>query len=94
MYGPVKNANSRWLAPHTMSKFEATIKADAGVRTQAIYESIKADNDFYPENPSDTDISYDGSLRIRVHSESLPHLRANINSLLGLLRVCEKSLDI
>ena len=77
-----------------MSKFEANIKADAGARTRAIYESVKADNEFYPENPSDTDISYDGSLHITVRSESLPHLRANVNSLLGLLRVCEKSLDI
>ena len=39
-----------------MSKFEANIKADAGARTRAIYESVKADNEFYPENPSDTDI--------------------------------------
>ena len=77
-----------------MSRFEAHIKADAGERTWAIYESIKTDNEFYPENPSDTDISYDGSLDITVHSESLPHLRANVNSLIGLLRVCEKSLDI
>ena len=60
-----------------MSKFEANIKADAGARTRAIYESVKADNEFYPENPSDTDISYDGSLHITVRSESLPHLRAN-----------------
>ncbi|MDI1496116.1 MAG: Transcription factor Pcc1 domain-containing protein [Cenarchaeum symbiont of Oopsacas minuta] len=78
-----------------MSKFNIEIKADAGNHTKAIYESIKTDNKFYPENPTDADISYDdGSLCINVHSESLPHLRASVNSLLGLIRVCEKSLDI
>lgn len=69
------------------SNYSARIAVDAGDATRAIYESIQADDAFYPGNPVGTRIELDGGeLRITAESSHLPHLRANLNSTLRLIR--------
>lgn len=66
--------------------FNAKIEFDAKEKTKAIYDSINTDNKFYPENPTETTISYDKKLIITIKSEHIPQLRANLNSTLRLLQ--------
>ncbi len=76
-----------------MSSFEAEVAVDAGGNTGAIFDSISTDNDFYPENPTRTRMSMDGGITVRVESDHLPHLRANLNSLLRLIQASHDSIE-
>lgn len=74
------------------SRFSATVRVCAGDRTRAIYESVNADNEFYPENPVSTTVSIDDGLVITAGSENLAHLRANLNSVLRLVQAANDSI--
>lgn len=77
-----------------MSAFSAEISVNTKEKTKAIFDSISADNKFYPENPTRTRISRKkNTLQILIESEELPHLRANINSVLRLIQASHDSLE-
>ena len=69
-----------------MSNFSAKIIVDAKKKTKAIFDSINIDNEFYPENPTNTKMKFEEKIEITVESEHLPHLRANLNSTLRLIQ--------
>ena len=69
-----------------MSNFSAKITVDAKNKTKAIFESINTDNEFYPENPTNTKMQLNDKIEINVESDHLPHLRANLNSTLRLIQ--------
>lgn len=75
------------------SKFEAHIDVDAGPNTRAIFDSIHVDNEFYPENPTKTSIRLDDTISVDITSDHLPHLRANLNSVLRLIDTCNESIE-
>ena len=66
--------------------FSVKIKFYSDKENSAIYKSINVDNEFYPENPTKTKISFDKEIIIELESNHLPHLRANLNSTLRLLQ--------
>ena len=77
-----------------MSAFSAILSINAKEKTRAIFDSIKTDNKFYPENPTKTEISLKkNNLQISIESAELPHLRANINSVLRLIQASHDSLE-
>jgi KEOPS complex subunit Pcc1 len=77
-----------------MSAFSAEISVNTKEKTKAIFDSISADNKFYPENPTRTRISRKkNTLQISIDSAELPHLRANINSVLRLIQASHDSLE-
>ncbi len=76
-----------------MSNFNAKIIVDAKEKTKAIFDSINTDNDFYPENPTKTNISFDKKITISVESDHMPHLRANLNSTLRLIQASYDSIE-
>jgi KEOPS complex subunit Pcc1 len=91
--GDAKNVVLRLLEPHTMLAFSATILVKAKDKTKAIFDSIKVDNEFYPENPTKTGITLKKNLlQISIESEELSHLRANINSTLRLIQASSDSI--
>ena len=65
--------------------FSAKIQFSSEKENSSIYQSINIDNEFYPENPTKTKISFDKEIIIELESSHLPHLRANLNSTLRLL---------
>ena len=71
----------------------AEIIIDAKENSEAIYESINIDNEFYPENPVKTKITFDKKIIISVESDHLPHLRANLNSTLRLIKASNDSIE-
>ena len=73
--------------------YSAKIIIDAKDKTQAIYDSVNIDNEFYPENPVKTEIKFDEKITILVESEHLPHLRANLNSTLRLIQASYDSIE-
>jgi len=73
--------------------FSAKIQVFAKEKTKAIFDSIKTDNEFYPDNPTKTNISMSDSILINIESEHLPHLRANLNSTLRLIHASYDSLE-
>lgn len=73
--------------------FKAKITINAQDKTKAIYDSVNTDNDFYPENPVKTMITYNKKMVILVKSKHLPHLRANLNSTLRLIQVSYDSIE-
>ncbi len=78
-----------------MSAFSAEISINAKEKTRAIFDSLSADNKFYPENPTRTKISMKkNSLQILIDSDELPHLRANLNSVLRLIQASHDSLEL
>tara|TARA_Y100000590_G_scaffold426580_1_gene535830 strand:- start:2766 stop:3011 length:246 start_codon:yes stop_codon:yes gene_type:complete len=66
--------------------FNAKIKFFSEKENNSIYNSIKTDNDFYPENTTKTKISHKKDIIIDIESKHLPHLRANLNSMLRLIQ--------
>lgn len=76
-----------------MSNFNAKIIVDAKEKTKAIFDSINTDNDFYPENPTKTNMSFDKKITIFVESDHMPHLRANLNSTLRLIQASYDSIE-
>ena len=73
--------------------FSAKITVDAKDKTKAIFDSINTDNEFYPENPVKTKMTFDKKIIISVESESIPHLRANLNSTLRLIQASYDSIE-
>ncbi len=73
--------------------YSVIITVDAKDRTKAIYDSVNTDNEFYPENPVKTEITFNEKISIFVESEHLPHLRANLNSTLRLIQVSHDSIE-
>ncbi len=74
-------------------KFNAKITVDAKEKTKSIFESIKTDNKFYPENPTKTKISLQDFILISIESKQLSHLRANLNSTLRLVQASYDSIE-
>ena len=75
------------------SSFNATIEIYAKEKTKAIFDSINTDNKFYPENPTNTKISFDDKITIKIESKQIPHLRANLNSTLRLVQASHDSIE-
>jgi KEOPS complex subunit Pcc1 len=73
--------------------FSVKITVDAKDKTKAIFDSVNTDNEFYPENPVKTQITFDEKLTIFVESEHLAHLRANLNSTLRLIQASYDSIE-
>ena len=61
------------------SSFNAKIEVDAKEKSKAIFDSINTDNEFYPENPAKTKMSFNNKITILIESNELTHMRANIN---------------
>ena len=72
--------------------FDAKIIVDAKDETRAIYDSVYVDNEYYPENPVDSKITFDKKITICIESEHLSHLRANLNSTLRLIQASYDSI--
>ena len=72
---------------------KAKILYDAKDKTKAIFDSINTDNKFYPENPTETKISFDKKITITIKSNQIPQLRANLNSTLRLLQASHDSIE-
>lgn len=63
-------------------------------KTKAIFDSLSADNRFYPENPTKTKISMKKNhIHIQIDADELAHLRANLNSTLRLVQASSDSLE-
>ena len=73
--------------------FSAKITVDAKDKTTAIYDSVNIDNEFYPENPVKTQITFDKKITIAVETDQLTHLRANLNSTLRLIQASYDSIE-
>lgn len=73
--------------------FSAKIIVDAKDKTKAIFDSVNTDNDFYPDNPVKTQITFDEKITIAVETEQLTHLRANLNSTLRLIQASYDSIE-
>ncbi len=74
-------------------KFNADITIDAKEKTKAIFHSINTDNKFYPENPTNTKISFTNVISISIETTQLSHLRANLNSTLRLIQASFDSIE-
>jgi len=75
------------------SNFSTKITVNAKEKSNAIYDSINTDNEFYPENPVKTKIRLDKQIVISVESDHLTHLRANLNSTLRLIQASYDSIE-
>ena len=73
--------------------FSAKIIVDAKDKTKAIFDSVNTDNEFYPDNPVKTQISFDEKITIAVETDQLTHLRANLNSTLRLIQASYDSIE-
>ena len=73
--------------------YSAKITVDAKDKTDAIYDSVNADNEFYPENPVKTKIKLDKKLVINAETDQIAHLRANLNSTLRLIQASYDSIE-
>ncbi|MBM3894875.1 MAG: hypothetical protein FJ359_00355 [Thaumarchaeota archaeon] len=73
--------------------YNAKIEIDAKEKSKAIFDSIKADNKFYPENPTKTKISFNKKIILDIESKQITHLRANLNSTLRLVQASHDSIE-
>jgi KEOPS complex subunit Pcc1 len=73
--------------------FSAKIIVDAKEKTKAIFDSVNTDNEFYPENPVKTQITFNEKITIVVETDQLTHLRANLNSTLRLIQASYDSIE-
>ena len=73
--------------------FSAKIIVDAKDKTKAIFDSVNTDNEFYPDNPVKTQITFDEKITITVETDQLTHLRANLNSTLRLIQASYDSIE-
>lgn len=77
-----------------MSAFSSIISIKDKDKTRAIFDSLSADNRFYPENPTKTKISIaKNAIKIEIAADELAHLRANLNSTLRLVQASSDSLQ-
>ena len=56
------------------SRFNAKIEVDAKEKSQAIFDSINTDNEFYPENQTKTEMSFNNKITILIESNELTHI--------------------
>lgn len=75
------------------SNFSAKIEISADKKTKSIFESLKTDNKFYDENPTNTKMFFDKKITILIDTQELSHLRANLNSTLRLVQASNDSID-
>ena len=68
------------------SNYSAKILVNAKEKTKAVFDSINTDNEFYPENPTQTSMKLKNKIEITIESDHIPHLRANLNSTLRLIQ--------
>ncbi|MCH2604335.1 MAG: CTAG/PCC1 family protein [Candidatus Nitrosopelagicus sp.] len=73
--------------------FNAKIELTAKEKTKAIFDSIATDNKFYPENPTNTKMSFNKKILVEIESKQIPQLRANLNSTLRLIQASIDSID-
>ena len=73
--------------------YRVKITVDAKDKTKAIFDSINTDNIFYPENPTQTNFKLGKKIEIRIGSNHLPHLRANLNSTLRLIQASYETIE-
>jgi len=73
--------------------FSAKITVDAKDMSKAIFDSVNADNEFYPQNPVKTKITFDKKIIVTFETEQLAHLRANLNSTLRLIQASYDSIE-
>lgn len=93
-FGHAKSAATKLLEPHTMSTISAIISIKDKDKTRAIFDSLNADNQFYPENPTKTKISFaKNTITIEIKTDEIAHLRANLNSALRLVQASSDSLE-
>ena len=57
------------------SRFNAKIEVDAEEKTNAVFDSVNIDNKFYPENPTKTEMFYNGKItanttELSIHSNA------------------------
>ncbi|MFM8658615.1 MAG: KEOPS complex subunit Pcc1 [Candidatus Nitrosotenuis sp.] len=77
-----------------MSKISAIITIKDKDKTRAIFDSLNADNRFYPENPTKTKLSISqNTIKIEIKADEIAHLRANLNSTLRLVQASSDSLE-
>jgi KEOPS complex subunit Pcc1 len=77
-----------------MSTINAVISIKDKDKTRAIFDSLSADNRFYPENPTKTKISISKNMiKIEIQADEIAHLRANLNSTLRLVQASSDSLE-
>ena len=93
VYGLARNAALKWLELHMTLNYSTKIIVDAKENSKAIFDSINTDNEFYPENPVKTQISFDKIISVSIESDHLPHLRANLNSTLRLIKASNDSIE-
>ena len=63
------------------------------MKTKAIFDSIATDNKFYPQNPTNTKMSFNKKILVEIESKQIPQLRANLNSTLRLIQASIDSID-
>ena len=73
--------------------FSAKIIVNAKDKTRAIFDSVNTDNEFSPDNPVKTQITFDEKITIAVETDQLTHLRANLNSTLRLIQASYDSIE-
>jgi len=73
--------------------FSAKIELTAKEKTKAIFDSIATDNKFYPQNPTNTKMSFNKKILVEIESKQIPQLRANLNSTLRLIQASIDSID-
>ena len=93
VYGHAKNVLSKLPEQPMTLNYNAKIIVDAKENTKAIFDSVNADNEFYPENPTKTTIKFDNKIKISIESDQLSHLRANLNSTLRLIQASNDSIE-
>ena len=79
------------------SRFNSKIEVEAEDKTNAVFESINIDNEFYPENPTKTEMFCDDKITILIEANQLAQMRANLNSCIRLIQTSYdsiKSVDI
>lgn len=75
------------------SPYSTKIEISANKKTKSIFESLHVDNKFYPDNPTNTKISYDKKITILIEAKEISHLRANLNSILRLVQASNDSIE-
>ena len=73
--------------------YSAKITVDAKDKTNAIYDSVNTDNEFYPDNPVKTKIKLGKKLVISAETDQITHLRANLNSTLRLIQASYDTIE-
>jgi len=76
-----------------MSNYKVIIEITAGNRTKAIFNSIETDNQFYEENPTIANFSFDKKITITIEAQEISHIRANLNSTLRLAQASNDAIE-